>query len=661
LNTTLGYKIILSIIAIFWINDSFGQLPTGGTRANNFGNPNDSAGKKTNTNEWENENAQIYYTKPFSAKKEYLDTSIHQLHRRPFSQPWFRDLGNLGSPSISLLFTPRNPVGLSLGYYSFNPLRFNIDSLKYFNTTKPYSDFSYNLGSKLEQLAQIFHTQNIKPNWNVAVNYRKINSPGYYITQRNNHDNFFLSTNYTSLSKQYEVYGGITYNKQQHDENGGILSDTFFNNEQFADRKSIPANFFNSSYSRNRSPVSTLQRDFIASVEQAFTWGRKDTTYNEDSSQYDIKLTPRFRINHKLELGWMRYQFKDLKPDSLRYDDFFQRKFATSDSVFSRQELFFVDNRFLINGLIGKSENQIIFNAGAGNRIDQFATKYIIGKQEDNIISNYLVGSIIKEASMPKKWAFTANGKLFLTGSAAGNFLLDANIAKDLGENWGMIKIGASQQLNNAPYNFTVYQNQYWSRKNNFDKESTSKLFANIESRRYKFSISFNNYLMSNFLYFDMAQKPQQFTNTFSVSQLCVRKIFKYHHFVLDNEMSFQQVTNAAPINTPSFLGRHQFSIESSIFKKLLKMATGIEIQYHSSFFASGYSPLFNQFYFQNTYRVSNIPAASVFFNFNIKRFRSYIMFDQVQQFFNKNIIITQGYAAQNAMLRFGFSWVMVN
>jgi len=655
------YFIALVFLAGLLAENAVAQLPTGGSRATNFGNANDSAGKKTNTSDWENEDAQIFSTKIFSSLKVYPDTSLRNIHRRPFSQPWYRDLGNLGSPSFNLLFTPQNPVGLSLGYHSFDALRFHIDSLHYFNTTKPYSDFTYNLGSKSEQMAQIFHTQNIKPHWNMAVHYRKINTPGYYYTQRNNHDNFYWTTNYKSPSKNYELYAAASYNKQQHDENGGVLSDTFFNNSQYADRKTIPVAFFTTGFNTARSPVTTLQRDFTVKLEHAYSWGAKDTTYNEDSTQFDIKLKSRFRISHKVEMGSQRYQFKDVKPDSLRYAAFFQRKFATGDSVYMRQEWFYVDNRFLLNGLLGNIDNPIVFNAGIGNRIDQLNTQYIVGKQEDNVWSNYLVGSLRKEAIKAKQWAFEAKAQLFVTGAAAGNFLLDAAIAKDLGEKWGMVKIGASQQLNNAPYNFTIYQNQYWARNYNFDKESSTKLFAQLYSSRYKLSAGFQNYLMSNYLYLNEAQKPIQSATAFSLTQFWLRKIFQFGRFRMDNEWLYQQQSNAAPVNVPQFVGRHQLAIETAIFKKQLKIASGVEMRYHSAYYANGYSPFFNQFYLQNTYRVSNIPEASVFFNFNIKRFRSYIMFDQVQQLFNSNLVISKGYHAQNAMLRFGFSWVMVN
>lgn len=636
------------------------QLPNAGVKSN-YGNANDSAGKKTNTSDWESEDAFVFYTFAHAPVKYAPDTSIHSMHRRPFSLPWNRDLGNLGSPNMELQFAPQNPIGLSLGYHTFDALRFQLDSLRYYNTTKPYSVFTYNLGSKLEQVAQIIHAQNISPNWNVAVNYRKINSPGYYIIQRNNHDNFNLTTNYTAPSQHYALKAAIVYNKEQHDENGGMLADSFLNNIQYADRKSIPVAFYQSGYSLTRSPVTTLQRDITFLMDHAYTWGHIDTLYNQDSSQFAQRLMPRFRISHRFEMGAQRYQYKDVRPDSLRYASFFQTNFASSDSVFMRQEWFYVDNRLMLNGILGKMGHELVFNAGVGSRMDNFLTLFVQGKTGDNVLSNYLIGSIHKDAQGYKQWAYDAHAQFFVTGAAAGNLFAQAQINKDWGKYWGAIQIGLRQQLNNAPFNFTTYQNQFWARQNSFDKESSTLLYAQYQLPSKQWSISFKHYLLANYLYFDAQQMPQQSSSAFNLNQISLRKQFNFGRFTLDNEILYQQVDQIAPIHLPTWLGRHQLAIESFVFKHQLKIATGLEVRYHSSYYANGYSPFFNQFYLQNTYLVANIPSASVFFNFKLKRFLSYVMFDQVQQLFHANQLISQGYAAQNAMLRFGFSWTLIN
>lgn len=653
---TVAFLLFLCVITE---TDLFAQVVTAGPGSYNSGI--DSTGKKTNTTNWVDEPAIVYYKKLNSDRKIAPDTSIHTFHRRPFSQPWYRDLGNQGSPVMNLLFTPQHPAGPSLGIHVYDRYRYNIDSISFYNTTRPYSSFTYQLGSKLEQVAQILHTQNILPHWNFAFNYRKINSPGYYFTERNNHGNLFFSSHYESRSQRYQASLGIVYNKEQHDENGGIQSDSFLSLSSYSDRKSVPVNFATEGYSSTRSPVTNELRDFSIMLQHQYTWGRYDTAYSKDSSQYAIQLQPRFRIAHRAEFGSSKYTFRDVRPDSLRYTAFFNEAIATGDSVYTRQQWFYVDNSVSINGLIGKTGNQLLVSAGVGNRWDNFRTEYLVGQNSEQTFSNYLTGTIRKEAVADGQWDFSAKVKVFTTGDFAGNADLDGFVGKDM-KQFGTLLIGAKQVLTNAPYNYRYYRNQYWMRGTvSFEKESTTQLYAMVNQDRWHASAGVRSYLLSNYLYFNQAQLPDQYATAFNVTQVWLRKLFFFGKFTLDNELVYQNAPSSAPVNIPELLGRHQLALETAAFNSNLKMATGIEVRYHSSYYASGYAPLFSQFYYQNSYYVSNTPEASVFFNFRIKRFRAYIMADQVQQLFNRNTIITNGYAAQNFMIRFGFNWVMIN
>jgi len=622
--------------------------------------PQRDTSNKTNTNQWRDEQARVIIKKLYSEQELNPDTFIHTFHRRPFLQPWLRDLGNLGSPATNLLFTSEYRNGPTLGYHSFDPYRFDADSLLYYNTTRPYSSFTYQLGSRAEQMADILHTQNITPSWNFAARYRKINSPGNYKIQRTNHDLGNLTTNYASRDQHYALNAALVYNKLQNDENGGILADSFLTDEGFGDRRTIPVKFQNDAYSIRRSPVTNMQRNFSALLFHSYTVGRTDTTYNEDSTQYSYRLTPRFRVSHRFELNTEKYQFKDIRPDSLRYAGFFNQKFAARDSVFTEQKWFYFDNSILLNGFLGK-EGQLQFAAGFGNRFDRFRTEFATGADRTDIISNYLTGEIKKEASQPGQWFYNANAKLFLTGDAAGNFLVKANIGKDINSKIGIISAGFEQQLNNAPYAYTLYQNAYYRQVRNYDKEAVTQLHGSIQNDFLKLSLGIRNYLIANYIYLNEQQAFDQYSNAFNVSQLWARKMFVYGIWVLDNELIYQQKTGNAPVNVPAVMGRHQLSVETRLFGNMLKIATGVDVRWHTAYEPSGYSPFFNRFYYQSAYRVSNAPETAVFFNFKVKNFRAYVMGDQLQSFFARNPIIAPGFATQDAMIRFGFNWVMIN
>lgn len=644
---------------------------------------------KTNTNQWRNESANITYEKLNSAKRYIPDTSLHTFHRQPFSQAWYRDLGNLGSPANSLLFTPEYRVGPTLGYHIFDIYRKDVDSLNFYNTTRPYSSFGYILGSKLEQLASIQHTQNVKPNWNFAVDYRRITSPGFYKIQRNTHDNASFTTNFKSLDRHYTLFAAMVYNKQQHDENGGVLRGSQLDSAQYSDRKTINVAYQNDGYSTTRSTVSNVQRDFTVLLQHSYLFGKTDTTYNEDSTQYNYTLKPVFSITHKSEISTEKHTFKDISPDSFLYVNLFNQGFnAPTDSVITEQKWFWVDNKVLLNGFIGKEDKQVTFSAGLGNRFDQFVaapTKnmvrdslpkavFVQGYDRKSIVSNYLAGEIRKEALQAGAWEYQASTKFFFTGPYAGNFTLNATIGKELKNILGSFVGGFQQSLNSAPYAYTNYANAYTKIDYQFNKESVTLLFASLQSPRFKFSGGLRNYVVNNYIYLREQQQPDQYTIPINITQAWVGKKFRLRGFILDNEIVVQQIDKNVPINIPAVVGRHQISYEGAIFKNALKLATGIEVRYNSKYHPAGYDAILNRFFYQNTLYIENLPQASVFLNFRIKRFRAFIMGDNLQQLiFNKSTIlhiatpvsnlgnIIPIYASPDFVIRFGFSWPLIN
>ncbi|MBC7553078.1 MAG: hypothetical protein H7257_03770 [Taibaiella sp.] len=654
-------------------------LPTGPQR--------DTAHNKSNNNTWKDEEAVISYEQLHSSKTKEPDTSIHTFHRRYFVQPWYRDLGNPGSPALNLLFTPILKVGPTLGYQINDIYRFNLDSLNFYNTTRPYSVFTYQLGSKLEQVAGIMHTQNIQPNWNFMVEYRKINAPGFYKIQRNNNDNFCLTTNYKSPNKRYTLYAGAVYNKEQHDENGGIVNDSELNDVTYIDRRTVDVTYQNSQYSISRSTISNMQRDFTILLQHSYTWGPIDTIYNADSTELSVHLKPRFSITHKMRFSDEKHVYKDLAPDSLRYSPFFTAPLGNSglsyyvpgaDSVFAQQKWFWIDNSFLINGFLGSDSQQIKFSAGIGNRFDEFITTPLAlnGIDRSRIISNYITGNIQKEAIKPEAWEYRANAIFYLTGDYAGNFNATATMSREFSSKAGFIA-GLQQTLGTAPYSYTNYGNAYTKQTYAFSKESVTTLYATLQSRKLKLAAGIKNHIIANYLYYNEQEKPAQFSSPFNVLQLWARKVFKAGNFLLDNELVFQQKTGDAPVNVPQLMGREQISYERAMFKNHLKIATGIEARYNSGYTPAGYSAIINQFFYQKNVNIVNTPELSIFLNFRIKQFRAFLMLDQLQQTFAPNAILFTGstvanfygdgrsytpkYATQNTMLRFGFTWVMVN
>ena len=160
-----------------------------------------------------NDKITISYTHLQDTTQFQLDSSIRYLHRNPLIGAFDVDLGNTGSSVNSLRFRPNMSPAMSLGWTSYAPYLYAWDSLKFYNTTRPYTDIYYRLGTKQEQMIALLHSQNVNPRWNITAQYRKIGSPGFYKYQRTNHDHFAWWTNYSSLDQHYQLKAGIVYNK----------------------------------------------------------------------------------------------------------------------------------------------------------------------------------------------------------------------------------------------------------------------------------------------------------------------------------------------------------------------------------------------------------------------------------------------------------------
>lgn len=623
--------------------------------------PQRDTSSKTNSKDWVDEAAKIYYQKLHSLLKYQPDTALSSFHRRSFLYPWYSNTGNSGSPVVNRFFTPEYRTGPTLGYHAFDPYRFILDSLNYYNTTRPYSQFAYQLGSKAEQQIALLHTQNIKPYWNFSLQYRKINSPGFYKIQRTTTDNAAFTTNYSSPDQHYRLNAAMVYNKEQNDENGGIVADSFLSLSNYSTRSVIPVRFQDATYSSRRSPITTFLRDAGLLLEHSYTVGKADTTYNKDSTQYDYQLIPKFRITHRLQTETQKYQYKDMSPDSLKYTGIFESGFGAEDSVLMEQKWFYMDNSLLLNGFVGKEGKQLELNAGIGIRVDRFATEYVSGETVNSFISNYLQGSIKKEALQEKQWNYEGFAKFYFTGQAAGNFMVNASVGKDISKRLGALNIGFQQELNNAPYNYTIYRNAYYNREKNYAKESITRVFASWNIPHWKLGAGVRNYLIANYIYINQQQEFSQYTSAFNIMQLWINKRFKFGIVMLDNEVAYQQKTGAAPVNVPALMGRHKLSIETLAFKKALQLAMGIDVLYHTPYSSAGYSAFFNRFYYQDAVVITNYPEVALFFNFKVKNFRAYVMADQLQQLFTENNMTSPLYPMQNFMIRFGFNWVMIN
>ena len=273
----------------------------------------------------------IYYQLPFSLQRNKLDSSIMDFNKRFPIPAHHAFLGNIGTATHSILFDPNMRSGWDHGMHAFDAYHWDLETIRFFNTTRPYTELAYMLGGRAEQITEITHTQNVRPNLNILLQYRLINAPGFFKNQKTNDNNYLVTSWYQSINKRYNNYFVLLANTLQSDENGGLRNDQdYLNDPIYNDRFNIPTkiggdaefgtNFFSSTlYTGNR------YADLHLMVKQQYDLGKKDSIVG-DSTVIPL-FYPRLRFEHVFRYSTYKLKFIDTSnldigyyPSPLYYD-----------------------------------------------------------------------------------------------------------------------------------------------------------------------------------------------------------------------------------------------------------------------------------------------------------------------------------------------------
>ncbi len=264
-----------------------------------------------------NEDSITIYDRYLDSSRHYkLDSSVNDFSTR-FPVPATNIyLGNLGTASKPILFSPGLAAGWDPGFHALDIYKWNPASIMFFNTTRPYTELTYLLGSRTEQILGVIHTQNIKPNWNASFRYSLVNSPGFFQNQNTNHNNLLFTSWYEGKKKRYNNYFFVLGNHLQSAENGGIRSDEDYlnNNLVYKDRFNIPTNLgtgvpYSNNFFSTNIQTGNRYREFTVLMRQQYDLGKKDSLVT-DSTVIPL-FYPRVRFEHTISFTGAKYQYFD--------------------------------------------------------------------------------------------------------------------------------------------------------------------------------------------------------------------------------------------------------------------------------------------------------------------------------------------------------------
>ncbi len=645
-------------------------------RMGSIGRPSSSGSDSTMGFEHRNELADsitISYRFLDSLKINRLDSSLYNFNRFYSVPANYITLGNNGSASYPVLFTPLLKAGWDAGFHAFDAYRFTLEGTRFFKTTRPFTQLTYLLASGKEQLINILHTQNIRPNWNFGFEYRLITAPGFFKTQNTNHNNYRLFSNYQGKRKRYAAYFELMGNKLTASENGGIRNDSFLINKDYKIRIGVPVNLGGDPRQVNTfsSKITTgnLYKDFTFFLRQSYDFGKKDSVEINDSTM-EYLFYPKLRFQHTFTYNKYSYQFKDTlknisdaKADSAILKNWYDTTLIpTAGLSFSVADNWSVITNDFVIRQFPETKNPAQF-IEAGARIENLTGTF--SKESKNFYNVVLHGEY-RNKTRNKKWDALAKGEFYVTGLNAGNYSAYASLTRTLNSKLGDVEL-SFQNVNRSP-SFIFEDISSFNFKNNLNTKNENTTVISAAALNPFINLWFRNISIANYSYFKNYYQTDQSSNLLNIVQAQASKKFRLgRHLNLYSDVIVQQTDAAAPVKIPFFYTRQRLALEGIYFKNL-NLSAGLEGRYYTPYKAYNYSPVMGQFFPQDTVTIKNLPDVSAFFHFRIKSFTGLIRFENLntvsvaQGFgFTNNNFAAPNYPTPGLIFRIGVQWGFVN
>lgn len=603
-----------------------------------------------------------------STRRSTLDSGVNDFDRYyPVPTAW-QYLGNNGAAAFPLIYQSFSKPGFDAGFHAFDIYRFTLENTRFYKTSRPFSGLSYQLASGKEQMLKAMHTQNPMPNLNVGFDYRLINAPGFFVSQKTNHNNYRLFGNYQGKRKRYNAYLVLLGNTIRASQNGGIQNDSFLLDPNRKDRFSVPVNLGNNAQYNNNPFVTTVTtgntyKDFTFFVRQSYDLGKRDSVAINDSTT-EYLFYPKLRIQYSFTTSSYNYNYRDVLADSVIYKEWYDITLDNATDTFSRQEKWkIMNNDFsLLQFPDTKNTAQYIL---AGITFQTLKGTLRTGQITDN---NIFLHGEYRNRTRNKKWDVLLKGEFYLNGFNSGDYSADASLSRYLNRSLGYIKLLFSNVNRTPSFVFDNRSSFNLGNFNNFKKENIVS-FGAVSSNRL-FVLSFNNILINNYCYYYDYYHTKQYTKPINIIQVSIAeklRLSKRWNYYLD--VTLQQTDGASPIRLPLLYTRSRLAYEGNFYRnKNLRLSTGLEARYYTPYKANGYSPAISQFMQQDAVTLKNLPDISAFVHFGIRGFTTYIRAENLNTVSFKNGFgfVNNNHAAplyptQGFMLRLGIQWWFVN
>lgn len=557
--------------------------------------------------------------------------------------------GNLISPVQSKIYFDRYRKTDFLFADAYNPFILTPLDVTYYNTTVPYSNITYRTGGttyREEDWINFIFTANANKKFNAGITLDYLDARGEYDNQgaRRFAGSLFGSYN----GRSYSAHAAVMLNTLSNFENGGLADPDALNSPVETEDMAVNLD----AMSGYRYIAGFYDHKYSLGIE-------RETKINEDSiAKVFVPVTT---FGHTLQIDQACKRYVEQQPDTNFYD------FTYVDSIPVNDTANVLNIRNTVSVTFEEEFNKWLkFGATvyAENEVQRFA--YAL--PDDTLTghewkSNTKVGGVLsKNRGKYVRYAF--GGDIYLQGYKLGEFNVHGNLLGEfrLGKDTMAITASAYVRNEEPDYFLQHYTSNHFRWDNDFRKTYKTYIGGRLQypTRFVQADLKVGVENVTNYIYFGSDGMPVQHDGNIQVIAADMKLNFRTRHFALENNVIYQY-TSSDVLPLPMVSLYHNLYYYDKYFK-VLSVQFGVDMSYHTSYYAPLYMPATGQFCVQNETKVGNYPLLSAYLNFHLKQVRFFVSYYNFSSLFlSKTYYSMPGYPLNPAIFKMGVSWNFYN
>lgn len=552
--------------------------------------------------------------------------------------------GHLGSPLQSKIYFDRPQQNEFIFADAYYPYLHQIESTTFYNTKTPFSSLYYLTGGtnyyEDEQFRFLF-TANANKKLNLGFELDYLFARGEYSDLATKRFAGKLFGSYTG--KNYSATGLIVTNNHSNYENGGIADTSYINGTINYPPQNIPVNI--SGYANLKLHQFYYNHSYSLGIE-------RPVRINEDSVR--MEYVPVTIFAHTLKVSDYRKRYFEPEVEKEFYENTYLPGTVTNDTAAYRV----ISNRASVS-MAEEFNTWLKFGLTAylENDIERYV--YMIDTLVWNHTNSTTKAGAILSKDQGRYLRYNFSGEFNFMGQKAGDFSVNANLKGNLpiGKHALNLQANGFVRSETPSYFTTFYQSNHFKWEQDLQRVYRTHLEGKIAVPLLRFSLNAAVENISNLIYYDAAALPTQYNGNVQVLAANLKQDFKVGKLTLENNVVYQLSSQQDVLPLPTFALFHNLYYDGVWFK-VLSVQAGVDVRYHTQYYAPSYMPATGQFHVQDKIKIGNYPLVNLYVNAHLKRTRFFAQYYHVNNLFMKGDYYSMpNYPLYPAQFRMGLTW----